>query len=292
MLIDPSINDFYTKSAEDTRLQTGLGPLEFLRNKELISRYLPQAPATIADIGGGTGHYAAWLAGMGHRVILVDPVSRHIQQAEKRSRRSKGAFRCVEAEARNLPLETGTMDLVILHGPLYHLQEPSHRLVALREARRILKTGGTVLGFAITYAASTLAALQNGMFHLPAILQMCRQELQTGEHEPPATFSGMLAQAFFHRPGQLLQEFEEAGFASLGLHAEGLAWLDAKFFESWATPERRQQLLELIAATESDAELLCLSPHIMIAAGLDYQKLVNEITWLPAPANIISPISK
>jgi ubiquinone/menaquinone biosynthesis C-methylase UbiE len=267
MLIDSSINDFYTQSAEDTRLQTGLGPLEFLRNK----RYLPEAPAVIADIGGGTGHYAGWLAGMGHQVILVDPVSKHIQQAEKRSRRSKKAFKCIAAEARNLPIEANSIDVVILHGPLYHLQEPSQRLAALKEAGRILKTGGTVIGFAITYAASTLAALQNGMFHQPDILQMCRQELQNGEHEPPAAFPGMLAQAFFHRPDQLILEFEEAGFTKSGLHAvEGLAWLDANFFKSWASPDKRQQLLELVSATESDPELLCFSPHIMIAAEIDY----------------------
>ena len=97
MLIDPSINDFYIQSAEETRLQTGLGPLEFLRNKQLINRYLPGKPAVIADIGGGTGHYASWLADMDHEVILVDPVSRHIEQAKKRSRKSKRAFKCVAA---------------------------------------------------------------------------------------------------------------------------------------------------------------------------------------------------
>jgi hypothetical protein len=134
-----------------------------------------------------------------------------------------------------------------------------------------LKTGGTVIGFAITYAASTLAALQNGMLHHPDIYQMCRQELQNGEHEPPAAFPGMLAQAFFHRPSQLIREFEEAGFIKSGLYAvEGLAWLDATYFESWANPGKLQRLLELVEATESDAELLCLSPHIMLAAEINY----------------------
>ncbi|RKR82119.1 ubiquinone/menaquinone biosynthesis C-methylase UbiE [Mucilaginibacter gracilis] len=271
MLIDSSINDFYNQCAEDTRLKTGLGPLEYLRNKQLIERYLPAAPAVIADIGGGTGHYAAWLAGMGHQVVLVDPVGKHIQLAEKRSRKSKRAFKCIEGEARCLPIASNSIDLVILHGPLYHLQEPAQRIAAIKEARRILKTGGTVIGFAITYAASTLAALQNGMLHHPDIYQMCRQELQNGEHEPPPAFPGMLAQAFFHRPDQLSQEFEEAGLIKVGMHAvEGLAWLDAKFFESWASPEKQRQLLELVAATESDPELLCLSPHIMLAAEVDY----------------------
>ena len=269
MLIDSSINDFYTQSNEDTRLQTGLGPLEFYRNKCLISQYLPDRPVVIADIGGGTGHYSKWLADMGHDVVLVDPVSRHIQQAERRAKASRRKFNCILGEARHLPMETASVDLVILHGPLYHLQELTERVAALKEARRILKYGGTVLGFAITYAASTLSALQNGMFHYPDIYQMCRAELQNGEHEPPSNFPGMLAQAFFHRPEQLISEFHEAGLKKTGLHAvEGMAWLDAKYFESWATPEKQQRLLELIGITDTDPELLCLSPHIMLAAEI------------------------
>lgn len=272
MLIDSSINDFYNQSSEDTRLLTGLGPLEFLRNKQLICRYLSSTSSVIADVGGGTGHYAAWLAALGHQVILIDPVSRHIQQAEKRSKKSKRTFKCLIGEARQLPVEANSVDLVILHGPLYHLQEHSERVAALKEARRILKTGGTVIGFAITHAASTLAALQNGMLHHQEIYQMCRQELESGAHEPPSAFPGMLAQAFFHRPEQLIQEFESSGFKSLGLYAvEGIAWMDAKYFESWATPEKQRRLLELVAATEADPALLCLSPHMMLAAEIDYE---------------------
>ena len=273
MLIDSSINDFYNQSAEDTRLQTGLGPLEFLRNKQLIEQYLPGPEAVIADVGGGTGHYAAWLSALGHRVILVDPVSKHIQLAEKRSKKSKRKFTCIQGEARRLPMEDKAVDVVILHGPLYHLQDSADRIAALKEAQRILKIGGVVLGFAITYAASSLAALQNGMLHDPAIYQMCRQELQCGEHSPPLAYPGMLAQAYFHRPEELVREFNQAGLVKIGLHAvEGIGWLDAKFFESWVTPEKKQRLLELIAITESHPDLLCISPHIMLAAEVDYHR--------------------
>lgn len=64
-LIDPSIDAFYSQSGEDTRLTIGLGPLEFERNKELILRYLPAGKCMVADIGGGAGHYAQWLASPG-----------------------------------------------------------------------------------------------------------------------------------------------------------------------------------------------------------------------------------
>lgn len=264
--IDSSIVNFYSQSAEDLRLQMGLGPLEFERNKDLISRYLPSHKGYIADIGGGTGHYSQWLAAMGHDVLLVDPVPKHIQQAEKRAR-SKHPFKCVLGEARKLPMNDNTADVVILHGPLYHLQEEEERIASLAEARRVLKPGGFVLGFAITHAASTLAALQTGMLYEPDIFAMCKSELKSGYHNPPERFPEMLAMAYYHRPSVLRQEFEAAGLKPVGLFAvEGMAWMDGKFFETWSHPEKRKRLLELISITESDPELLCMSPHMMLAA--------------------------
>lgn len=272
-LIDSEIAAFYTQSSEESRLKLGLGPLEFERNKDLIARYLPAYNGVVADIGGGPGHYAQWLATLGHQVILVDPVPKHIQQAEKRSRNSKRGFRSLLGEARSLPLDDHSVDLVILHGPLYHLQDISERIAALKEARRILKIGGVVLGFAINYAASTLAALQNGMIHHQQVFAMCKQELLSGEHHPPADFPGILAQAFFHSPSALANEFQSAGFTPITMLAvEGMAWMDQKYFESWASPDKKQRLLELLKLTEADPALLCFSPHIMIAAEMDYFK--------------------
>jgi ubiquinone/menaquinone biosynthesis C-methylase UbiE len=115
--IDPSIDAFYAQSAEESRLKMGLGPLEFERNKDLISRYLPSSNGVIADIGGGAGHYSQWLANLGHQVILVDPVIKHIRQAEKRSHRSRHPFKAILGEARQLPLADNCADVVILHGP-------------------------------------------------------------------------------------------------------------------------------------------------------------------------------
>ena len=272
-LIDSEITDFYNHSSEESRLTVGLGPLEFERNKDLISRYLPDRKGVIADVGGGTGHYACWLSSLGHEVKLIDPVARHIQQAQRRSKNSKTAFKVFLGEARALPIESRSVDLVILHGPLYHLQDQTDRLAAIREASRIIKLDGVVLGFAITHAASTLATLHNGLIQDNNIFAMCRQELKSGEHCPSEIFPGMLPRAYFHRPSELINEFSQAGLsASEVLAVEGIAWMDSKYFDIWASPQKKRRLLDLIKVTEADKDLLCVSPHIMIAATLDFNQ--------------------
>ncbi|MEJ5995158.1 class I SAM-dependent methyltransferase [Pedobacter sp. Du54] len=266
-LIDSSIETFYAQAQEESRLTRGLGPLEFERNKILISGYLDQ-PCSITDVGGGPGHYAQWLGSLGHSVTLIDPVPKHIQLAEKRSKLTSKPFRCLLAEARNLPLRDGSQDLIMLHGPLYHLQERSDRIAALKEASRVLRPDGIVLGFAINRTASLVAALQGGLIYHPDIFKMCKTELSSGIHQPPANFPGMLPQAYYHRPSSLIEEFKEAGFEPIRLvSVEGIAWMDGSFFSHWADPEKRRRLLELLEHTEKDQDLLCFSPHIMLAAS-------------------------
>ena len=57
-----NIAAFYALGLERDRLLGGQGALEFARTKTLLERYLPAPPAVIADIGGGPGRYAMWLA--------------------------------------------------------------------------------------------------------------------------------------------------------------------------------------------------------------------------------------
>jgi ubiquinone/menaquinone biosynthesis C-methylase UbiE len=264
-LISPEIDDFYANTSEEGRLQLGLGPLEFERNKELIQRYLPKKGVMI-DVGGGPGVYSEWLAGMGHEVYLIDPVEKHIKQAHKRSAKAKRSFKSLLGEAQKLDLQDNLADVVILHGPLYHLQSKVERIRAITEAKRVLKPNGIALGFAINHSASTIAALLNGFVHTPEIFEMCKAELNSGIHTPPANMPGILPSAYFHRPDELKAEFEEAGFNYLATYpVEGLIWMDKNYFETRSDPKKKERIMELMQLTENDPALLSLSPHMMIA---------------------------
>jgi ubiquinone/menaquinone biosynthesis C-methylase UbiE len=264
-LINPDIEDFYSNTSEEGRLQLGLGPLEFERNKELISRYLPKK-GTVIDVGGGPGVYSEWLAGLGHEVILIDPVEKHIRQANKRSGKAKKSFKSLLGEAQKLDLSDSSANMVILHGPLYHLQSKTDRIQAIAEAKRVLKPGGTVLGFAINHSASTIAALLNGFIHAAGVFDMCMEELKSGIHTPPKNMPGVLPSAYFHRPDELKAEFEEAGLTYMDTYAvEGVIWMDKNYFETRSDPAKKERIMALMKMTENDPALLSLSPHMMIA---------------------------
>lgn len=265
-LISRDIEIFYNNASEDTRLEKGMGIFEFERNKELIGQYLPESPVKILDIGGGTGKYASWLAKLGHHVELVDPVAKHLRIAQQRANKLKNKFSVHLGEARSLAFPKNFADMIILHGPLYHLQKREDREAAIREAKRVVKKGGIILGFAISYTGSTLVGLLHGLIHKKTFFQMCQEELKNGTHSPPNDFPWLLAEAFYHKPQQLIEEFTSQHLTHIQIHAvEGIAWLDKNYFCNMLQEEKKKTLTALVQLTENDPYLLPFSPHMMVA---------------------------
>jgi 2-polyprenyl-3-methyl-5-hydroxy-6-metoxy-1,4-benzoquinol methylase len=71
-MVEPEILAYYEHNDERGRLASGGRRIEFLRVWDLLERFLPAAPATVLDVGGGAGRYAVPLAAQGYQVHLVD----------------------------------------------------------------------------------------------------------------------------------------------------------------------------------------------------------------------------
>jgi ubiquinone/menaquinone biosynthesis C-methylase UbiE len=265
-LISRDIELFYNKASEETRLDKGMGVFEFERIKSLIEKYIPSSFSKIIDVGGGTGKYSEWLAKKGHQVYLIEPVSKHIEIAKNRANKLKNKFCLQLGESRKLKFPNNYADLIILHGPLYHLQKKEDRDLTISEAKRVLKNDGIILGFAINYTASTLVGLLNGLIHKNSFFKMCKEELTTGIHNPPNDFPWLLAEAYYHKPEQLKEEFINQELTYLNTYAiEGMAWLDKDYFSNMLNETKKKTLTELTKVTENDSYLLPFSPHMMIA---------------------------
>ncbi len=254
------IVEHYTRVREDQRLEQLFGKLERARTGEIVARYLPKAPASILDVGGGTGIYARWLAGLGHEVHLIDLTPKHVETA-----RELGGIASAETgDARSLARADASADAVLLLGPLYHLQDRDDRLRALREARRVLRSGGVVFAAGISRWASLLAGLYENLLDDADFAPMVDRDLADGCHLNPTARDEFFTTAYFHPPGELADELREAGFERVELLAiEGPGWLARDFEERWADEAKRARLLDLVRRVEREPELIGLSFHIL-----------------------------
>jgi SAM-dependent methyltransferase len=253
--------DHYNQVREDLRLSQGWGLLELIRTQELILRHLAKPPRTVLDIGGAAGVYSAWLGSLGYETHLIDPVPRHIEQA----RRSDAIRTAQIGDARQLPGKDESADAVLLLGPLYHLTERGERLMALREAWRVLRRGGVLFAAAICRFASLLDSVVRGFSDDPRFVPILERDLIDGQHRNPTGDPNFFTTAFFHRPEELREELVDAGYSVIELVGiEGPAWLAPDFEARWADPIRRERLLALTRKVEHEVALSGLSPHLLI----------------------------
>lgn len=263
------IGDYYNEGREIGRLERGIGPLELARIRELITRHLPPPPATVLDIGGGSGRYAGWLARKGYAVHLVDPVPLHIEQATAVSDAQPDApIKSIQlGDARDLPFPDSLATAVLLHGPLYHLTERTDRLRVLREARRVVKPGGLLMAVAVSRFASALVGFQRWWLEDEDFRKMLEEELESGQHRPPKSWPSLFTTAYFHRPQELQGEIEEAGFSLQEIVAiQGPGWIVPDLEERMANARQRDALLTAVRRIEGEPEILGMSPHIMAVA--------------------------
>ena len=265
-LLPDEVLAHYERGLEAERLFKRTNPIELARTQEIFSRYLPPPPAVIFDVGGGSGIYAAWLAQQGYEVHLIDPVPLHIEQAQSASQAQPAhpIASITLGDARQLNRADASVDAVLLLGPLYHLIERSDRLTALREANRILKSGGVVFAVAISRFSSLIDGLFRGYLDDPEFVEIVKRDLADGQHRNPTNNPAYFTTTFFHHPDELKEEVEAAGLSCehlLGI--EGPAKLLQNFEEHWHDPNRREILLQAIRWLESEPSTLGISAHIL-----------------------------
>ncbi len=112
--------------------------------REFVAFVAPEQGSAVVEVGAGSGRIAfdgglAARVGSQGQLLLTDPSGAQLQAARKHAEeRGLGWVRFLRAPAEDLPLASGTADLV-LGAVFLHFTDP---VQALREMSRILRPGG------------------------------------------------------------------------------------------------------------------------------------------------------
>jgi ubiquinone/menaquinone biosynthesis C-methylase UbiE len=258
--VDPDVRAFYVDDFdEDSRLTLRAhGVLERVRTQELLTRFLPPTPASVLDVGGGTGVHAAWLAQLGYRVHLVDPVHEHVLAASRVANVSVAV-----GDARHLPCEDQSQDAVLLLGPLYHLQDRADRLLALAEGRRVARPGALIAAAGISRYAALMDIGSDG--RLTAALEPFVERLHaTGQFS-----RGVIGftTAYFHLPEELMQDLLDAGLRDVEVFGiEGPAGPTLRALGADCLDGRLDAAVRAARMVEQDPRMIAASGHLLAVA--------------------------
>jgi SAM-dependent methyltransferase len=262
-MLSPEILEYYERGGEHLRLTAGTGRLEFLRTWDVLTRTLPPAPARIVDVGGATGVYARPLAEAGYAVQVVDPVPDHVAAAG-----ALPGVSAVQGDARQLPEPDASADAVLLFGPLYHLPERADRVAAWREAARVVRPGGVVIGAVISRFASLFDGVVKSYLAEPDYPSMVERALGDGVHRNIGARERWFTSAYFHRPEEPAGEAAEAGLAAVRtVSVEGPVWMTGPRLVEFLADERLTALmLDMLRRVEEEPSLFGASSHLLTIA--------------------------
>lgn len=107
----------------------------------LLLRILP--PLTIADLGSGEGLLSELLARRAKKVIAVDNSEKMVTfGAEKAKKNGLKNLEFRQGDLENPPIDSNSVDLVILSQALHHAEHPDK---ALASSYKILRPGGQIM---------------------------------------------------------------------------------------------------------------------------------------------------
>jgi ubiquinone/menaquinone biosynthesis C-methylase UbiE len=156
----------------------------------LVSQVAAEGPASVLEIGCGTGSLTLRLAGAlpGSRIVGVDPDPDVLARA--RAKDPAGRIDWQEGTATALPIAEGPFDRVVASLVLHHLTT-SEKRTALAEAYRVLRPGGRL--HVADWGAPQDVVMRTAFFALRAL----------DGFEPTRV----------HARGELATTIERAGFA-------------------------------------------------------------------------------
>jgi ubiquinone/menaquinone biosynthesis C-methylase UbiE len=116
-----------------------------MRNKEATryrSQLVAKACGTVLEIGVGSGLNLPFYGTAVSRLYGLDPSEQPLQMARERASAATFPVEFLAHPGEEIPLDDGCLDMVVMTWTLCTIPDP---LKALKEMRRVLKPGGTLL---------------------------------------------------------------------------------------------------------------------------------------------------
>ena len=217
-------------------------------------------PLRVLDLGGGAGGLAVPLAQLGHHVTVVDPSPNALASLTQRAGEIGGLdnIRGLQGDADSLGelVEPGSVDAVLCHGVLEHIEDPESAMAALVT---VLAHGGVLSLVAAQRLGAVVSRALAGRFE-QAKRVLVSEDGRWGEKDP------------LHR------RFDAAEIADL-LARSGLEVVDAegvrvfadlvpaRLVDSDSDREALRDLERTLAAHPASAHLAHIGGSLHVLAG-------------------------
>ncbi|NGZ19188.1 methyltransferase domain-containing protein [Vibrio aestuarianus] len=203
--------EYYAKFDEEKRLLSqNITRIEFDTTLSVLEPYIDPA-SNLTELGAATGRYFLHYAQQGINVTAVELVPELVEQLNSNAKRQSLSLSVHEANATDVSfIENDSQDIVLILGPLYHIQSKSDREAVLKEAHRVLKPNGIVAIAYISrfFVAGLLAKMSNDLVSPTVLSDLNESGLVTSPDVDPFFRTG-----YFAKPSEIESLAAHTGFS-------------------------------------------------------------------------------
>ena len=203
--------NYYANFDEEQRLvRQNITRIEFDTTVHQLQSYI-QSAKTLTEFGAATGRYSLFYAQSGLDVTAVELVPELVAQLKEKASERKTELKVYEANATDVSfVPDSSQDIVLILGPLYHIQKESERRAVIREANRILKPGGVVAVAYISrfFVAGLLAKMSRSLISPQVLSELHETGLITSDD-----VDAFFRIAYFATPAEIELLTESEGFS-------------------------------------------------------------------------------
>ncbi|MCG7499569.1 class I SAM-dependent methyltransferase [Vibrio sp. Of7-15] len=202
---------YYANFDEEKRLTCqNITRIEFDTTINQLSDFMPECQ-TLTELGAATGRYSLFYAQEGIEVTAVELVPELIAQLKENADKKGLNVHIHEANATRVPfISDNSQDVVLILGPLYHIQSQSEREAVMKEAHRIVKDGGIVaVAYISRFFVAGLLAKMSPSLVTPEVLSELNETGLVTTSEVDAFFRT----GYFASPSEIEVLVESSGFS-------------------------------------------------------------------------------
>ena len=223
----------YNAISEEDRSKKQSYFMEFYLTEKYLSKIIKKTSKVI-ELGCGTGYYAMKFHDKCKQYIGLDIVPNHINTLNKKIKKANiKNVAGVVGDATKVAFEENSFDVVLLLGPMYHLDKKS-REKALSEAKRICKPGGHIV-----WAYLNKVAVFSGLVSTYEFREQISKEVLTQIIDKGQDSDGVF---FYSTPEEqvtLARKFnlpvvKHIGLDGVGSHSKVVKSMTARDFKLWA----------------------------------------------------------
>lgn len=224
---------------EASRFSRNSRKIEFLITIFVLEQILPPR-SKILDVGAGTGVYSFHYAEQQHEVVAVDITPKHIEAIKEESKRRGLSMEAHVENAVDLNrFVSGSFDVVMCFGPMYHLTNVADRDRCISECVRVLKKGGLLaVAYINKYSCIPMLATRDRRFIRDRVIDKVINKGVIVEGDEDCFWTD----AYFTSPEEieaLIGQYEVTGIDHVGTDGishtiqEYVDALEESEFESW-----------------------------------------------------------